>query len=92
MLVITDERFPDFKMPEQVSGMPRVLGRDQFDRLEDGKSAQGDVVEVPDRRANDVKHRRLCAGEGHGASWQGEFFARPVYSTTVNIKSFPSPL
>ena len=62
MLVIADQWFPDFEVSEQVPRMPRVLGGDQIDRLENGKCAQRDVVEISDRRADDVKHGRLSAG------------------------------
>ena len=47
------------KMPEQVSGMPGILGRDQIDRLENGERAQRDVIEISNRRADDIKHRRI---------------------------------
>ena len=58
MLMVTDERFSDAEMFQQVSRMPRVFRRDYVRRSENFKGSFRDVVKIPDRRAYDVKHFR----------------------------------
>src|SRR4030095_8796459 len=51
-------------MPKQISGVPCVLGRDQVGLFRNLQRPEGNVVQVSDRGADDVKHRRLSAGNG----------------------------
>ena len=45
----------DLKMPEQDAGATSVFRRDQLDRLEHLQGPKGDVVEIADRRRDDVQ-------------------------------------
>jgi hypothetical protein len=63
MLVITDERLSDFEMPQQIPRVARILGRDYIDGLQNFQRAQGDVVEIPNRRGHDVKHPGIIDSE-----------------------------
>jgi hypothetical protein len=50
-------------MPEQISGVPRVLCRDQVDGLQNFQRPQGDIVQISNRRGNDVKHPGIIESE-----------------------------
>jgi hypothetical protein len=67
MLMVTEEWFPNFEMAKQISGMPRVLGRDQVDLFQDLQGSDSNIAQITDRRADDIEHGRLSAGE---RSWQ----------------------
>ena len=43
------------KVAQQMLRRARVLGRDHIDLAENAQRAQGDVLEVPDRRCDDVE-------------------------------------
>jgi hypothetical protein len=58
MFVITDERFLNSEMFQQDPRMPRVLGRDKIDLLQNVERAQCNIAQISDRRRDDVKHPR----------------------------------
>lgn len=55
VLVITDERFADFIMVEQLLRMASVFAGDLIDFFEYAQGAQGDVFEVANGRADQVQ-------------------------------------
>ena len=57
VFVITNERLSNLEMLQQISGMPRIFGRDNVDRFQHLERAQRDVIEIADRRRDHVKHR-----------------------------------
>jgi hypothetical protein len=54
-LVEAGQRRRDLVRPQQGARGARVLGGDQIDLAQDADRAEGDVFEVPDRRANHVQ-------------------------------------
>jgi hypothetical protein len=46
-------------MPQQVPRMPGIFRDNEINRLQDIERAQGDVIEVANRCADDIKHGEL---------------------------------
>ena len=67
-LEIAQQRLGDAEMFEQLAGMPRVLGGDDVTLAQDAERAERDVLEVANRRGDEVKRaggeRRQCGVHG----------------------------
>ena len=65
-LEITQQRLAETEMFQQLPGSPRVLRRDHVAVFEGPQSAQRDVLQIADRRGDQVKGAGL-------ERWQGRF-------------------
>ena len=79
-------KFPALEMAKQIPGMPRVLGRDQVGLLQDLQRPEGNVIQVSDRRADDIEHCRLWAGKRCHANGPSHFQGMAEISTDKRRK------
>ena len=68
VLVVAHQRFPNFEMPQQISGVPRVFGGDQVDGFENRERAQSNVVEIADGRRRRHRAWRIIFRQPAGAN------------------------
>jgi hypothetical protein len=64
-------------MFEQLAGMPRVLSRHHIALAQDAECAEGDVLEIPNRRGHEVKRAGSKRWQGgvhaeNKTEWRGE--------------------
>ena len=68
VLEVARDGHVDVEVAQEAPRPPRVLAGDEVDLLEDAERAQGQILEVPDRRRDHVerarRHRRFFPGFG----------------------------
>ena len=63
-LEIAEQRFGNFEVLEQLARAARVFRRDHVAFLEHAQRAQGDVLEIADRRGDEIKRAGRRGGKG----------------------------